>query len=248
MNPEIPASASWTIEIWPTKPVITTTDRHMIVARSDVISACRKSYGKTISATTAAVVAEQRRRPEALRTRGERQPLLDELAAARQARAADEHRDHHQPEDEERLDSRHRDAVVGREPALDLEVVEDVLEHPDPEPDEAGDPERREAREERRGQRRHDLRAAARCGSSCVIEAARTPSPPATNVASSVLARASWLGESPISIAPISFSEAARVASPNRLQPVDEREHERGGEDDRRQDEPVDRDVRAEDA
>ena len=28
----------------------------MIVARSDVINACRKSYGKTISATTAAVV------------------------------------------------------------------------------------------------------------------------------------------------------------------------------------------------
>ena len=55
MNPEIPASASWTIEIWPTKPVITTTDRHMIVARSDVISACLKSYGKAISATTAAV-------------------------------------------------------------------------------------------------------------------------------------------------------------------------------------------------
>ena len=43
MKPEMPASASWTIEIWPTKPVITTTDRHMIVARSDVISAWRKS-------------------------------------------------------------------------------------------------------------------------------------------------------------------------------------------------------------
>ena len=43
MKPEMPASASWTTEIWPTKPVITTTDRHMIVARSDVISACRKS-------------------------------------------------------------------------------------------------------------------------------------------------------------------------------------------------------------
>ena len=55
MKPEMPASASWTIEIWPTKPVITTTERHMIAARSDVISACRKSYGKTISATTAAV-------------------------------------------------------------------------------------------------------------------------------------------------------------------------------------------------
>ena len=60
-------------------------------------------------------------------------------------------------------------------------------------------------------------RSGSACGSSCVIEAARTPSPPATNVASSVLARASWFGESPISIAPTSFSEAARVASPNRL-------------------------------
>ena len=43
VNPEMPARASWTTEIWPTKPVITTTDRHMIVARSDVISAWRKS-------------------------------------------------------------------------------------------------------------------------------------------------------------------------------------------------------------
>ena len=43
MKPEIPARASWTTEIWPTKPVITTTERHMIVARSDVISAWRKS-------------------------------------------------------------------------------------------------------------------------------------------------------------------------------------------------------------
>ena len=55
------------------------------------------------------------------------------------------------------------------------------------------------------------------CGSSWVIEAARTPSPPATYVPSSVLASASRFGESPISIAPISFSEAARVASPKRL-------------------------------
>ena len=56
MKPEMPASASWTTEIWPTKPVITTTERHMIVASSDVISAWRKSYGKTIRATTAAAV------------------------------------------------------------------------------------------------------------------------------------------------------------------------------------------------
>ena len=128
MKPEMPASASWTMEIWPTKPVITTTDRHMIVARSDVISACRKSYGRTISATTATAVAEQRRLPEPLGPRRERQALLDELAAARQARAAHEHRHDHQAEDEQRLHAGQRDAVVGREPALRLEVVEDALE------------------------------------------------------------------------------------------------------------------------
>ena len=54
-------------------------------------------------------------------------------------------------------------------------------------------------------------------GSSWTIEAARTPSPPAKNVASSVLASASWFGDRPSSIAPISFSDAARVASPNRV-------------------------------
>ena len=55
------------------------------------------------------------------------------------------------------------------------------------------------------------------CGSSCTIEAARTPSPPAKNVASSVFARASWFGDRPSSIAPTSFSDAARVARPNRV-------------------------------
>ena len=53
--------------------------------------------------------------------------------------------------------------------------------------------------------------------SSCTIEAARIPRPPTTTVASSVLASASWFGEKPRSIAPTSFSDAARVASPNRL-------------------------------
>ena len=51
-------------------------------------------------------------------------------------------------------------------------------------------------------------------GSSCVIEAASTPSAPARKVASNVLDRASRLGERPASIAATSFSEAARVASP----------------------------------
>ena len=53
--------------------------------------------------------------------------------------------------------------------------------------------------------------------SSCTIEAARIPRPPTMTVASSVLASASAFGEKPRSIAPTSFSEAARVASPKRL-------------------------------
>ena len=53
--------------------------------------------------------------------------------------------------------------------------------------------------------------------SSWVIDAASTPRAPATMVAATVLMRASWFGASPISIAPTSFSEAARVASPNLL-------------------------------
>ena len=82
--------------------------------------------------------------------------------------------------------------------------------------------------------------------SSWVIEAARTPSPPATTVASTVFASASWFGERPSSIAPTSFSEAARVASPKRLSRNRSESASVDGEDDRRQDEPVDRDDRAE--
>ena len=82
--------------------------------------------------------------------------------------------------------------------------------------------------------------------SSWVIEAARTPSPPAMTVASTVFASASWFGERPSSIAPTSFSEAARVASPKRLSRKRSESASVDGEDDRRQDEPVDRDDRAE--
>ena len=53
--------------------------------------------------------------------------------------------------------------------------------------------------------------------SSCVIDAARIPMPPAITEASSVLTIDSRLGDSPPSIATTSFSDAARVASPNRV-------------------------------
>ena len=54
--------------------------------------------------------------------------------------------------------------------------------------------------------------------SSCASDAARMPIPPATTVASTVFSKPSWLGDRPISNAFASFSEAARVASPKRVQ------------------------------
>ena len=52
--------------------------------------------------------------------------------------------------------------------------------------------------------------------SSSVIAAARMPTAPAMNEATSVLPSESSRGESPASIAATSFSDAARVARPNR--------------------------------
>ena len=52
--------------------------------------------------------------------------------------------------------------------------------------------------------------------SSSVIAAARMPTAPAMNEATRVLPSESRRGESPESIAATSFSDAARVASPNR--------------------------------
>ena len=54
--------------------------------------------------------------------------------------------------------------------------------------------------------------------SSSVIAAARIPTPPAISAATVEFASASRVGESPRSIPEISFSDAARVASPKRDQ------------------------------
>ena len=43
VKPATPASASWTTEIWPTKPTMTTSERQMTTPSSELISACRKS-------------------------------------------------------------------------------------------------------------------------------------------------------------------------------------------------------------
>ena len=56
------------------------------------------------------------------------------------------------------------------------------------------------------------------CESSGTSGATRTPSPPATTHASTVFVIDRRLGDRPASIAETSFSDAARVARPNRVQ------------------------------
>jgi hypothetical protein len=54
VNPAAPASASWMTEIWPTKPVTTTSDSAISAPISVLINASRKSKGNTISSTAPA--------------------------------------------------------------------------------------------------------------------------------------------------------------------------------------------------
>ena len=86
VNPAAPASASWTTEIWPTKPVTTTSDSAISAPISVLISASRKSNGNTISSTAPTSPQISPVRDQVLRPRRLGQPPLDELAAAGDAR------------------------------------------------------------------------------------------------------------------------------------------------------------------
>ena len=90
VKPATPASASCTTEIWPTKPTMTTSERQMTTPSSELIRDCRKSYGKTIRQTTPMTSGERARTQQPLGTGHDGKPLLDQLAAAGQARPAQE--------------------------------------------------------------------------------------------------------------------------------------------------------------
>ena len=111
VKPATPASASWTTEIWPTKPVITTSERAITIPISEFVSAWRKSNGSTTSAIAQRTRRRGSRADRVLRPRDVGQALLDELAARRQRRAAQEHRHHDEHEDEQLLDARQRQAL-----------------------------------------------------------------------------------------------------------------------------------------
>ena len=137
---------------------MTTSERQMTTPSSELMVACRKSYGKTISATAPTIAAIALHLKQPLRTGHCREPLLDELSAAGQARAPQEEGEDDDEEDEELGQPAERGAPgVGREPALCSPVDEERLDHADREAGEARDEERGEAGEERGGERGHDL-------------------------------------------------------------------------------------------
>ena len=124
VNPAAPASASWMTEIWPTKPVITTSDSAISVPISVLISASRKSNGNTISSTAPTSAADQRGAEQVLRARRLGQPPLDDLAAAGDARPAPEQHDDDDQEREQVGDAGQRDPAGLREPGLGRGVLE----------------------------------------------------------------------------------------------------------------------------
>ena len=133
VKPATPASASCTTEIWPTKPVMTTSDSAITMPISEFVSAWRKSNGSTTSAIAHRTADGIASASGVLRARHVGEPLLDELAARRQRRAAQEHRRDDEQEDEQLLDARQRRALAGREPRLRRRVARSATEHPDAE-------------------------------------------------------------------------------------------------------------------
>ena len=138
-KPAIPASESWTTEIWPTNPVSTTNDSAITVPISVLISASRKSNGSTTRATRAHRAGDQRGPHQVARPGDHRQAALDEIAAPRQAGAAQEHHRDDDEEDEELRDAGDGDPPDGGEPRLRARVLDQRLQDPQADPGGAGE-------------------------------------------------------------------------------------------------------------
>ena len=157
VKPAAPARASWMIEIWPTKPVMTTSDSAIRMPISVLISALRKSNGNTTSSTAAPAPKISAERNRCCGRGALRQPGLLHLAAAGNAAPAPEQ---HADDDEEREQVRragNRDAAGLREPGLGRRELEQRVEDADAEGRRGGQAEGGEPRDQRGGQRRDDL-------------------------------------------------------------------------------------------
>ena len=137
---------------------MTTSERQITTPRSELISACRKSYGNTTRQVTPTIAAI----PVGLSSRSGRGTAGSRRSTSSprpgQARPAQEERQDDDEEDEELGEPAQRgSALVRREPALRRPVDQERLDHADPEAGEARDEERREPGEQGGGQGRNDL-------------------------------------------------------------------------------------------
>ena len=214
VNPAAPARASWITEIWPTKPVMTTSDSARTAPISVLISASRKSYGKTTSSTapTRAQISAVRHRCAGRGASGSRRSTSSPRPGIREPR---------QNSTATMIAKASRSVTPGSATPPDCgnQLCADaysISESRMPMPMAAAHATPNEVN--------CAMSAAASAGMICsgsvsgsseVIDAARMPSAPATREASSVLTSEMTFGDSPLSIAAASFSAAARVASPN---------------------------------
>ena len=84
MKPVAPARASWTTEIWPTKPVMTTSDSAISAPISDLIERLPEVERQDDQRDGADDGDDRQGHGEQpLRPRHRGQPLLDQLTAAR---------------------------------------------------------------------------------------------------------------------------------------------------------------------
>jgi hypothetical protein len=214
VNPAAPARASWMIEIWPTKPVMTTSDSAMTAPISVLISASRKSNGKMISSTAPASpqASAVRHRCRGRGASGSRRSTTSPRPGIREPR---------QNSTTTMMPNASRSVTPGSATPPDCgnQLCADAYwtrESRMPMPMAAAHAMPNEVN--------CAMSAAASagmicsgsvCGSSWVIDAARMPSAPASREASSVFVSEMTFGDSPLSIAAASFSAAARVVSPN---------------------------------
>ncbi len=216
VNPETPASVNCTTEIWPTNPVMTTSESAMTVPISVLISASRKSNGSTTSAIAqiATPTAVVRTRCCGRGASGSRfstsSPRPGSFAPRRYMNSTIRMK----------ITSSATPGIavppeVGNHERFEMYWISDSM-IPRPIPAAHAIP----------NEVNRASSAAASAGtiwsgsvsvSSWVIDAARIPMPPAIADASSVFTIDSALGERPPSIAATSFSEAARVRSPKRV-------------------------------
>ena len=106
---------------------MTTSERAITIPISEFVSAWRKSNGSTTSAIAHRTRRRDRERDRVLRARHVGKALLDELAARRQRRAAQEHRRHDEHEDEQLLDAgpAPRPSLVGNHDFVDAYSISD---------------------------------------------------------------------------------------------------------------------------